>query len=71
MHDDRSPADRFRAPAREPKLGTFHRPAHGIGMKPVPEAAKLKLSGPMSGEQKLGEGLRELPLGAARAKENP
>ena len=59
MHDDRSP---FRAPAREPKPGTFHGPAHGFGMRRVDEAAKLKLSGPMSGEQKLGEGLRELPL---------
>jgi hypothetical protein len=26
------------------------------------------LSGPMVGEQKLGEGARELPLGAARMK---
>ena len=30
--------------------------------KRAPEAAELRLSGPMSGEQKLGEGLRELPL---------
>jgi hypothetical protein len=59
MHDDRDP---FRAPAREPKPGTFHRPAHGFRNKRVPEAAELRLSGPMSGEQKLGEGLRELPL---------
>jgi hypothetical protein len=35
MHDDRDP---FRAPAREPKPGTFHRPAHGFGVKRVPEA---------------------------------
>lgn len=67
MHDDRDP---FRAPAREPKPGTFHRPAHGFGMKRVPEAAELRLSGPITGEQKLGEGLPELPLvgnaGAAR-----
>jgi hypothetical protein len=33
---DRAP---FRAPAREPKPGTFHRPAHGFGMKRVAEAA--------------------------------
>jgi hypothetical protein len=65
MHDDRDP---FRAPRREPKPGTFHRPAHGFGMKRAPEAAKLRLSGPITGEQKLGEGLAELPLGAARAK---
>jgi len=31
-------------------------------------AAELRLSGPMVGEQKLGEGARELPLGAARMK---
>jgi hypothetical protein len=59
MHDDRDP---FRAPAHEPQPGTFHRPAHGFGTKRAPEAAELRLSGPMSGEQKLGEGLRELPL---------
>ena len=59
MHDDRDP---FRAPAREPKPGTFHRPAHGFGTKRGPEAAELRLSGPMSGEQKLGDGLWELPL---------
>jgi hypothetical protein len=38
-------------------------------MKRVGEAAELRLSGPMTGEQKLGEGLRELPLGAARPKD--
>jgi hypothetical protein len=59
MHDDLNP---FRAPAREPKAGTFHRPAHGFGMKRVAEAAELTLSGPTTCEQKLGEGLRELPL---------
>ena len=71
MHN-RDPTEQFRAPAREPKPGTFHRPAHGFGMKRVREAAELRLSGPMTGEQKLGEGLRELPLvgnaGAARTK---
>jgi hypothetical protein len=45
-----------------PSPGTFHRPAHGFGTKRVPEAAELRLSGPMSGEQKLGDGLWELPL---------
>jgi hypothetical protein len=64
MHD----RDPFRAPRREPKPDTFHRPAHGFGTKPAPEAAELRLSGPMVGEQKLGEGARELPLGAARMK---
>jgi hypothetical protein len=59
MHDDRDP---FRAPAREPKPGTFHRPAHGVGMKRATEAPELKLSGPTTGEQKLGEGIRDLPL---------
>jgi len=34
MHD----RDPFRAPRREPKPGTFHRPAHGFGTKPAPEA---------------------------------
>ena len=72
MHDDRDP---FRAPAREPKPGTFHRPAHGFGMKRAPEAAELRLSGPTTGEQKLGEGLPELPLSGTpappRAKEKP
>jgi hypothetical protein len=61
MHD-RDPTEQFRAPAREPKPGTFHRPAHGFGMKRVREAAEVRLRGPMTGEQKLGEGLRELPL---------
>jgi hypothetical protein len=59
MHDDRDP---FRAPAREPKPGTFHRPAHGVAVKRAHEAAQVRLSGPMTGEQKLGEGLSELPL---------
>ena len=36
--------------------GTFHQPAHGFGMKRAPKAAELSLSGPMTGEQKLGEG---------------
>jgi hypothetical protein len=40
----------------------------GLGPKPAPGAAELRLSGPMVGEQKLGEGARELPLGAARMK---
>jgi hypothetical protein len=40
MHD----RDPFRAPRREPKPGTFHRPAHGFGTKPAPEAAELRLS---------------------------
>jgi hypothetical protein len=49
MHD----RDPFRAPRREPKPGTFHRPAHGFGTKPAPEAADLRLSDPKVGEQKL------------------
>jgi hypothetical protein len=61
MHD-RDPAEQFRPLAREPKAGTFHRPAHDFGMKRLPEAAELRLSGPTTAEQKLGEGLRELPL---------
>ena len=67
MHD----RDPFRVPRREPKPGTFHRPAHGFGTKPAAEAAELRLSGPMEGEQKLGEGALELPLGAARMKKRP
>jgi hypothetical protein len=66
MHDDRNAS---RAPAREPKPGTFHRPAHGFGTKRAPDTAALRLNGPITGEQKLGEGLAELPLGAARANE--
>jgi hypothetical protein len=69
MHDDNP----FRAPVREPKPGTFHRPAHGFGTKRAAEAAELRLSGPMTGEQRLGEGSWELPLvgnaGAARTKD--
>ena len=66
MHD-RDPVEQFRPPAREPKAGTFHRLAHDFGTKRIPEAAELRLSGPTTGEQKLGEGLRELPLvGQAR-----
>jgi hypothetical protein len=69
MHNDNP----FRAAAREPKPGTFHRPAHDFGMKRAPKAAELRLSGPMTGEQKLGEGSWELPLvgnaGAARTKD--
>lgn len=69
MHD----RDPFRPPGREPKPGTFHRPAHAFGIKHVAEAAELRLSGPMSGEQKLGEGVAELPLvrQATRTKEQP
>ena len=62
MNNDRDPAAKFPTPTREPKPGTFQRPAHGFRTKRAPEAAELKLSGPMTGEQKLGEGLRELPL---------
>ena len=69
MHDDNP----FRAPTREPKPGTFHRPAHGFGTKRAAEAAELRLSGPMTGEQRLGEGSWELPLvgnaGAAQTKD--
>jgi len=57
-----TPAEKFPTPIREPKLGTFHRPAHGFGRSVPPEAAELRLSGPMTGEQKLGEGLRKLPF---------
>ena len=53
MHD-RDPVEQFRPLAREPKAGTFHRPAHDFGMKRIPEAAELRLSGPTTGEQKLG-----------------
>ena len=63
MHNDRDPAEKFPTPIREPKPGTFHQPAHGLGSKRAPAAAELRLSGPMTGEQKLGEGLRDLPLG--------
>jgi hypothetical protein len=69
MHNDNP----FRAPTREPKPGTFHRLAHGVGTKRAAEAAELRLSGPTTGEQKLGEGSWELPLvgnaGAARTKD--
>ena len=69
MHD----RDPFRPPAREPKPGTFQRPAHAFGIKLVAEAAELRLCGPISGEQKLGEGVAELPLvgQATRTKEQP
>jgi len=63
MHNDRDPAEKFPTPIRERKPGAFHRPAHGFGSKRAPVAAELRLSGPMTGEQNLGEGLRELPLG--------
>jgi len=63
MHNDRDPAEKFPTPIREPQPGTFHQPAHGFSTKRAPAAAELRLSGPMTGEQKLGEGLRELPLG--------
>jgi hypothetical protein len=62
MHNNRDPDEKFPTPIREPKLGTFHRPAHGFGSKPAPAAPELRLSGPTTGEQKLGEGARELPL---------
>jgi hypothetical protein len=51
--------------------GTFHRPAHGVGTKRVAERAEMRLSGQMTGEQNLGEGLAELPLGAYRTKTKP
>jgi hypothetical protein len=31
----------------------------------------MRLSSPMTGEQKLGEGLAELPLGTERTNEKP
>jgi hypothetical protein len=73
MHDDRGLAETFRAPLREPKLGIFHRTAHGIGIKPAAEAVQPKLSGPMAGEQRLGEGAAHLPLSGSsvRTKELP
>ena len=40
MHD----SDPFRVPVREPKPGTFHRPAHGFGIKFEPRPTELKLS---------------------------
>jgi hypothetical protein len=52
MHDDRNP---FRAPA-------LSSTGHGVRAKRAQQAAEVRLSGPMSGEQKLGEGLSELPL---------
>jgi hypothetical protein len=59
MHNDNP----FRAPARRAEARrTFHRPAHGMALKPVPATAASRLSGPMTGEQKLGEGSWELPL---------
>src|SRR5262245_11599625 len=42
MHD----RDPFRTPRREPKPGTFHRPAHGFGTKPAPEAAERAITPP-------------------------
>ena len=66
MHDDNP----FRAPQREPKLGTFHPPAHGIGSKDAAELARLKVRGPLTaGEEKLGEGSMHLPLGGASTKD--
>ena len=56
-----TPAEKFPIPIREPKRGTFHRPAHGFGLKPAPEAVGMTLSGPLTGEQKLGEERRDLP----------
>jgi hypothetical protein len=46
MNNDRDPAAKFPTPTREPKPGTFQRPAHGFRTKRAPEAAELKLSGP-------------------------
>jgi hypothetical protein len=58
MHD----SDPFRVPVHEPKPGTFHRPAHGFGIKFEPQPTKLKLSGAKTGEQGLGQGVMHLPL---------
>lgn len=66
MHDH----DPFRAPRREPKLGTFRPPAHGIGSKDAFELARIEVRGPLTaGEQKLGEGVMHLPLGGPSAKD--
>jgi hypothetical protein len=35
-------------------------------MKRVPETAEMRLSGPTTGEQKLGEGRPDLPLGGGQ-----
>jgi putative tryptophan/tyrosine transport system substrate-binding protein len=71
--------DPFRAPAREPKPGTFHRPAHGFGMKRTAETAHglvpsfnrptanvtgMTLMSPRLGQKRL-ELLRELAHNAA------
>jgi hypothetical protein len=71
MLHDRGPAQQFRAPRREPKLGTFHRTAHGMGVKSTAEAPRLKLSGPpmSGGEQKLGEGTADFPLSGSDIQE--
>ena len=44
-----------------------------IGRKSLDVGSELRLSGPMSGEQKLGEGVAKLPLvgQATRTKEQP
>ena len=65
MHD----SDPFRASVREPKPGTFHRPAHGFGIKSEPRPTELKLSGPKTGEQGLGQGMMHLPLSGATTKD--
>src|SRR5205823_5377808 len=36
MHNDRDPAAKLPTPIREPKPGTFHRPAHGFGIERAP-----------------------------------
>jgi hypothetical protein len=54
-----------RSGSREPKPGTFHRPAHGFGIKRVPEAAKLRLNGPARrANRSSAKGFGHCPLSA-------
>ena len=48
----------------------FHRPAHGFGVKRASEVVGVRLSGPLTGEQKLGGGInRTAPWRAASVKQ--
>lgn len=58
MHDDRDPAEKYRAPAREPNAGGFHRPAHRVGVQRANKPAEVRLSAPITGKRKPGDRLR-------------
>jgi hypothetical protein len=58
MHDDRDPAEKYRAPARKPNAGGFHQPVHRVVVKRANKPAGVRLSAPITRKRKPGDRLR-------------